>query len=61
MAALLGILKAYFQDAFNLRAGVDVRVVGLVVVLIFLAEIHTSSELADDDEVSTTQQLLFQR
>ena len=54
-------LEGHLQDALNLRTRVDICVVGLVVVLILLAEVHTTRQLTDHDEVGTTQQFVFQR
>ena len=59
--ALLGILEAHLQDALNLRTGVDIGIVGHVVVLVFLTEIHTTRELADNDEVGSTNEFVLQR
>ena len=61
LVALHGILKAHFQDAFNLRTGIHIGVVGLVVVLILLAEIHTARQFANADEVRTVHQFRTER
>ena len=60
-AAAAGILETDLQDALDLRAGIIVGVVRLVVVLIFLTEIHTAGELADADEIGTLHEVLAQR
>ena len=54
-------LERHLEDALNLRTSIDIGVVGFVVVLILLTEIHTTRQLADDHKVSTTQQSFFQR
>ena len=54
-------LEGDLQNAFYLRACVNVRIVGFVVVLVLLAEIHTAGEFTDDDKVGTAQQFFLQR
>ena len=54
-------LERHLEDALNLRTSIDIGVVGFVVVLILLTEIHTTRQLADDHKVGTTQQFFFQR
>ena len=61
LVALHGILKAYFQDAFNLRTGVHIGVVSLVVVLVFLAEVHTARQFADAEKISSVHQFCTKR
>ena len=56
LVALHGILKAYFQNAFNLRASVHIGVVSLVVVLILLAEVHAACQFADAEEIGSVHQ-----
>ena len=60
LAAAHGEVEGHFQYALYLRAGVDVGVIGLVVVLVLLAEVHASRQLADDHEVRATQDVLLQ-
>ena len=59
--ALHGHLKAQLHDALNLGTGVDIGVVGLVVVLILLTEIHTAREFAQHYKVGTTDEFILQR
>ena len=59
--ALHGHLETEFYDALNLRTGIDIGIVGLVVVLIPLAKVHTTSQFSQYHEVSTTNQFVFQR
>ena len=58
--ALLSHLEAYLEDTLNLRTGVDVGIVGLIVVLIFLTKVHTAREFAEHHEVGTTQEFILQ-
>ena len=57
LVTLHGILETYAKDTLNLRTGVVVGVIRLVVVLILLAEVHTAGKLTDADEVSILHQL----
>ena len=61
LTARHGHLEGHLQDALNLRTGVDVCIVGLVVILIFLTEIHAARKFTDDHEVGATQQFVLQR
>ena len=61
LVALHGKLEGHLEDTLNLGACVDVGVVGLVVVLILLAEIHAARELANNHEVGTLEQLVLER
>ena len=56
-----GHLKGHLQDTLNLGTSVDIGIIGFVVVLIFLAEIHTARQFTDNHEVGSTQQFIFQR
>ena len=60
LLALLGGLEGHLQDALNLRTRIDVGIVSLVIVLIFLSEIHSTRQFTDDYEVSTLQQFVLQ-
>ena len=53
-------IKAQTDDALNLGTSVDVCIVGLVVVLVFLAEIHTARQFAQHHEIGTTDEFVFQ-
>ena len=53
-------LEAHLQDALHLRTGVDVGIVGLIVILILGTEIHTASQLANHHKVGTLQEFFFQ-
>ena len=53
-------LEGYLQDALNLRTCVDIGIVGLIVVLILLAKVHTTREFANHHEISATQQFILQ-
>ena len=53
-------LESYLQNTLNLRTGVDVGIVGFVIVLVFLSKIHTARQFADHHKVGTTQQFFFQ-
>ena len=61
LAALLSHLKGDLQNALNLRTGVDIGIVSLVVVLIFLTKVHATRQFAQHHEVGTTKQLVLQR
>ena len=54
-------LEGHLQDAFNFRTRIDIGVVGHIVVLMLLTEIHTSGEFTDNHEVGSAQQLFLQR
>ena len=60
VAALTGHIERHAKDALNLGTGVDVGIVGAVVVLVFLSKVHAARELADDHEVGTSQELVLQ-
>ncbi|CUQ49037.1 Uncharacterised protein [Segatella copri] len=60
LVALHGKLESYLQDALNLRTGIDICIVCLIVILILLTEVHTASQLADNYEVSTLQEFILQ-
>jgi len=59
--AALSEFKGYFQDAFDLRTMIDICIVSLFVVLVFLSEVHTTSQFTDDDEVSPFDEFFLQR
>ena len=61
MVSLSCIFESHLQDALHLRARIDVGVISLVVVLVFLSEIHTSGEFADTYEVGSLHQFRSQR
>ena len=61
LVALHGHLEAEFQDTLNLGAGVDIGIVGHVVVLVLLAEIHAAREFAQHHEIGSTDDLILQR
>ena len=60
LVALHGHLEAEFHDALNLRTGVDISIVGHIVVLMALAEVHTTREFAQYHEVGTTNEFILQ-
>ena len=59
-AALHGVVVGHPEYALHLLARVVIGVVSLVVVLIFLAEVHAARELAYAHEVCPAHYLVFQ-
>ena len=53
-------IKGQTDDTLDLGTRIDVGVVGLVVVLILLAKIHTTRQFTQYYEIGTTKQFLFQ-
>ena len=53
-------LESHLQDTLDLRTSIDICIIGLVVVLILLAKIHASRQLANHHEVSSTQEFILQ-
>ena len=62
LAAALRVVEGEFEDALDLFAAVDVGVVGGVAVVAasFLAEVHTSGELAHAEELGSVDELGFE-
>ena len=56
-----GIFETDFQDALDLRACVHIGIVGLIVILIFLPEIHASRQFTDTQEIRTIHQVSTKR
>ena len=54
--AFHGIFKSDFQDTLNLRTGIHVRIIRLVIVLVFLTEVHATGQFADAKEIGTIHQ-----
>ena len=61
LVALHGHLETEFQDALDLGTGVDIGIVGHVVVLMLLSEVHAAREFAQHDEVGTADEFILQR
>ena len=61
LLALQGVFIGHLQNALNLRTCIIVGIIGLVIVLILLTEIHTAGEFADADEICPFDKFVFQR
>ena len=61
LIAFHGILETNFQNTFNLRTSVHIGIIRFVVVLILLAEIHTTGQLADTKKICTIHQFCTKR
>ena len=61
LVAAHGEVEGNLQNTLNLRAIIDVGIVSLLIVLILLAEIHSTRQLADNDEVGAFDELFLQR
>ena len=56
-----GVFESDLEDAFDLGTRIEIGVVGLVVVLVFLAEIHASGEFADANKVGSLDDFVLER
>ena len=54
-------LETYLQNALNLGPGIDVGIVGHVVVLMSFAEVHPPCQFADNNKIYPLQEFVFQR
>ena len=54
-------LEAHLQDALHFWTGVDIGIVGLIVILILGTEIHATGQLTNHHKIGTTQQFFLQR
>ena len=61
LATLHGVLETNLQDAFYFGTGVEVGIICFIVVLVFLAEVHTSGQLANADKVRAIHQFRAER
>ena len=61
LTTLHGHLKTQFHDTFNLRTGIDIRIVSFVIILISLTKVHATRQFAQHHEISPTNQLVLQR
>ena len=61
LSAFHRIFETDFQNTFDFGTGIIIGVIRLVVVLIFLAEIHASRQFANTNEVGVFYQLGTQR
>ena len=60
LAALHGIFESDFQNTFYLGTSIHICIVCLIIVLIFLSEIHSTGQLTDTDKICIFYQLCTQ-